>query len=407
MLSPIGVIVVSVPIGEYPQDTYLGNPYEAHVDTWEMHDLRIACDDNAKEHSIRSFISQEGEIGVGFAVRDAVFTALHPSVAAYMICKDEAKFIERCITSITPQDVAEIVICDTGSSDDTKAIIKRLCEQYSLVKLHEIYISPWRFDDARNTALCFVNADIELCISIDGDELLTPGFIQGIKEAWSNSFWQGIVLTRINHSFQTHWNWDKPTEQPNVTRHFHERVHARHGYRWVHPVHEKLIHRTGEVAGWAAKQLMLQLPDTSKDRSSYGAALEQAVREDPADWKLWSFLAGERLTAGNVAGAIEAYDKCAKLPDSDKIFIHQRLAGLYEWNKQSFEAGEELKKAIELAPTMRENYVLLAELLERFELNAANEWRWASSCTIPTQGYLRRDDIWTTDLIDKRLAHYA
>lgn len=403
LLGRRGVLIVSVPIGSYPQDEYLGNPHEAHVDTWatidELYNELWSIEPlDWRFGSNVTKVVQDQEIGVGFYTSRDVLKLLEPIVAAYMIVKNEEKFISRCVESLDGID--EIVIADTGSSDQTLEIVQSFIDDPDWkpeITVKQINISPWRFDDARNTALGYVADDIDICISIDADELLDKDFLPNVKRVWSDSFWAGKPFTRLNHSFMTHWNWDKPNEPPAISKHFHERVHARFGYRWIHPVHEKLVAQEEAVA-WCIEALMIQQPDSLKSRSAYGPLLEQAVKEDPTDWKLWSFLANEYSQAGQVDQALTALTQ-AETAGGDKIFIAWRRAALLEWQGSYSKARAELLKAIELNPMLRESHVLLAELLDRHpELPiTAFHWRDALDCKQETQGYLRREDVWGVD----------
>lgn len=407
LLAPRGMLIVSVPIGSYPQGEYLGNPHEAHVDTWltaaELYDvLSVTNPVDWQFGANATKVVQDQEIGVGFYTSANVIQLLAPRVAAYMIAKDEEAFIGRCLDSLDGVD--EIIICDTGSTDKTLEVVQGFIDNrdyLSDIKVKRIAISPWRFDDARNTALGFVAPDIDLCISIDCDELLDGEFLLTLKSAWWDSLWVGKPFTRLYHSFMTHWNWDKPAEPPNISKHFHERVHARLGYRWVHPVHEKLV-TDGEVAEWRTEAWMVQKPDGSKSRASYGPLLEQAVKEDPADWKLWSFLANEYSQAGRIDDALNALAK-ADAAGGDGVFLSWRRASMLEWKSSYAAAKRELQKAIDLNPNLRETHVLLAELLDRHvELGRSSaHWQDALACTRETQGYLRREDVWATDFIDR------
>lgn len=403
LLAPRGMLIVSVPIGEYPQDEYMGNPHEAHVDTWAtLSDLHDALDKiepvDWRFGSNQTKVVQDNEIGVGFYSARGLFKLLEPRIAAYLICKNEETFIERCLESLA--DVDEVVVGDTGSTDKTVELIEGYIsnrDYHPIVKLKRLNVSPWRFDDARNATLGYVSEDIDLCISIDADEVLeSENFVGVVRNAWLESFWRGQELTRFNHSFMTHWNWDKPDEPPNISRHFHERIHARFGYRWVHPVHEKLV-ADDERAGWCTEALMKQLPDNSKSRSSYNGLLEQSVLEDPTDWKLWSFLANERSQLGNIDGALAALEQ-AERHNGDGIFIAWRRAAMLEWRGDHAGAKRELQKAVELNPNLRETHVLLGELSERRKLPLTSfYWRDALDCKTPTQGYLRREDVWTPE----------
>lgn len=87
-----------------------------------------------------------------------------PSLAAVLIVRDEADFLHDCLASLTGV-VDEIVVHDTGSTDDTMDIAKRFGVTWST--------GPWSgdFAAARNAALDGCRSDWVL--SIDADERLT------------------------------------------------------------------------------------------------------------------------------------------------------------------------------------------------------------------------------------------
>lgn len=70
-------------------------------------------------------------------------------IAVYAISKNEEKFVKRFCESAKDADL--ILIADTGSTDDTVALARN-CGAV----VHDICITPWRFDDARNAALALV-----------------------------------------------------------------------------------------------------------------------------------------------------------------------------------------------------------------------------------------------------------
>ena len=67
-------------------------------------------------------------------------------VAVYAICKNESKFAERWMASMSEAD--EIVVLDTGSADDTAEKLRALGAAVTVEA-----ITPWRFDAARNRSL--------------------------------------------------------------------------------------------------------------------------------------------------------------------------------------------------------------------------------------------------------------
>lgn len=88
------------------------------------------------------------------------------SVAAVIIARDEARCIERCVRSILPW-VDEVVVADTGSTDDTARL--------AAVAGARVVHVPWTddFAAARNAALDAAGADWH--VIVDADEILAGG----------------------------------------------------------------------------------------------------------------------------------------------------------------------------------------------------------------------------------------
>lgn len=195
-----------------------------------------------------------------------------PSVAVYGIFKNEQKFIERFLVSV--QDADEIILCDTGSEDETTRTINRFQQYTDLnLKVYSICVSPWRFDDARNTSLALVNPNIDICISMDIDEYLMPGWKGYLINSWESD------CTRYYHKFKTVW------PGKSVSEHWHERIHCRNGYRWQLPVHEILEYSGQEKIKLLPGFCIYQEPDNNKERSNYLPLLEQSVQERSDVWK--------------------------------------------------------------------------------------------------------------------------
>lgn len=86
-----------------------------------------------------------------------------PAISAALIVKNEERFLEGCLESLSGQ-VNEIVIVDTGSSDQTTAIAKK----HAVRLLHHKWTGD--FSEARNMALDAATG--EWILYIDADERL-------------------------------------------------------------------------------------------------------------------------------------------------------------------------------------------------------------------------------------------
>lgn len=187
-------------------------------------------------------------------------------IAVYTITKNEERFIERWAASAADADF--ILLADTGSTDETTEIASDLG-----VDILSVRVSPWRFDDARNASLASIPSQMDLCIALDADEVLQPGWREHLESI-------APEVTRPRYKYVWSWNEDG-SEGLSYSG---DKIHARHGYRWKHPVHEVLAPSLGmaEVQGWCDLQIHHH-PDHSKSRNHYGSLLEWAVQEDPSD----------------------------------------------------------------------------------------------------------------------------
>lgn len=99
-------------------------------------------------------------------------------ISVVMIVKDEAAVLARCLDSVKEAD--EIIICDTGSTDDTVEIAMRYTD-----KIFTDYVWQDHFANARNHAKSKATGD--WILSIDADEFLTCPF-NVVREAVARGF---------------------------------------------------------------------------------------------------------------------------------------------------------------------------------------------------------------------------
>lgn len=102
------------------------------------------------------------------------------SVTAIIICRDEERCIERCISSILLNDFNEIIIIDTGSRDKTLDIILEYEVKYSNIKVLQI---NWDNDFSYVRNIGIHKAKSEWIFFIDADEYLVDCYGNDIREA--------------------------------------------------------------------------------------------------------------------------------------------------------------------------------------------------------------------------------
>lgn len=197
-------------------------------------------------------------------------------VAVYAICLNERSFVERFMSTASEADY--VVVADTGSTDGTQAALR---SEGALV--HEISIKPWRFDDARNAALALVPSDADVCVVVDMDEVLDEGWCESLKANWTPSATRGFY----------HYVWSHNPDGSAAVSFMADRVHARHGFRWVHPCHEVLVADRTEEHHVQLGYTLHHWADDSKPRSQYLPLLELAAKERPDDPRTSHYLGRE------------------------------------------------------------------------------------------------------------------
>ena len=259
-------------------------------------------------------------------------------IAVYTIAKNEEQFVQRWAESCAEADYRFIL--DTGSIDNT-------CQAAldAGVEVQSRQFDPWRFDHARNFSLACLPHDIDICISLDMDEVLQPGWREALEQ---------LPLTVTRPRYKYVWSWN--SDGSEGLTYGGDKIHARHGYTWKHPVHEVLKADGMETQQWCDVQIHHH-PDHSKSRSQYLPLLKLAVEEDPRDDRNQFYLAREYFFHGEHALAQYHFSEHLKLSQ-----WHPERAASYRYiaKLRPDSAEHHLYKAIAEDPSRRESWVALA-----------------------------------------------
>ena len=272
-------------------------------------------------------------------------------ICVYAICKNEESFVDRWMDAVSEADM--VVVTDTGSTDNT---VQKLRDRGAVV--YTEIIQPWRFDTARNIAMDHIPEDIDICVSNDLDEVFEKGWRQKLEEAWKP------YCTRARYQFV----WSRGSDGNILKQFTMEKIHRRHDFRWVHPVHEVLQYggTDPEHSVWVNGMILNHFPDTSKSRGQYLPLLELSVQENPKNDRAAFWLGREYMYYCMYDKCIEALNNYLKMPSA--VWTEERsaamrfIASCYQEKGESAIARQWLFKAIAECPNVREAYLQMAQL---------------------------------------------
>jgi len=207
-------------------------------------------------------------------------------VSLCVIARNEAARLSRCLASAADV-VDEIVVVDTGSTDDTVGVARR--HRANVIEF------PWTddFAAARNVALDHSNG--RWVLVLDADEVLTPDGADALAGTVSEA---GAPALRV------------PIEEIGPsgsveTINFGVRLFRRAaGHRWQRPIAERLTAAATEYAaipihhhGYASAEMRYAKLDRNR------LLLERAVAATPTDPELRQRLAATLLALGDAYAA--------------------------------------------------------------------------------------------------------
>jgi hypothetical protein len=279
-------------------------------------------------------------------------------IALSTISKNESKNVKAFVESCEGADL--ISVLDTGSSDDTVALLQRY-GAYAGTKT----FTPFDFGKARNEALAMLPPDIDWVVSIDLDERLNKGWRKELEETIN----QNADAEMVNYWYigdNTGGNW-------------RSKIFKRQGFTWQNPIHEipfptdlhqpRMISTKGIV--------VTHLQHGTRD---YEPQLNDYINKNPGNYTAYVQRAHERLKKQNWDGAIEDLYKSIELSraDTSKCPIKDCQKCVYESGTRAMAfidtakcklmkqeppkvVHAELLKAVAEEPNMRECWIYLAD----------------------------------------------
>lgn len=318
-------------------------------------------------------------------------------ICVYAICKNESKFVERWLDSMSEADY--IVVLDTGSTDDTFQKLKN-DSRVTLVK--KKFIKPFRFDVARNESMKLVPEDANILVCTDLDEVFEPGWAKLLRDNWTDG---------VNRAFYTFaWSHNEIGEPQDVFR--YGKIHDRN-YHWVFPVHE-VIGPINEdfkpVELDFGKDIYLHhYPDNDKPRGFYMDLLKVAVEENPENAHVRMLYARELYLQHEPEASLEEFLEVLKMPEIDhpirkEVLLNSLLqvALIYEDLQNYDEALWYCQEFIKEDKTYREPYLIMAEVYCEMNMPTLAEGciEMAKKYSYQHYSWVERSTTWTNLLED-------
>lgn len=266
-------------------------------------------------------------------------------ICVYAISKNEEKMIAQWYESMKEAD--EVFVLDTGSTDNTVEILKRLG-----VHVEQKIITPWRFDVARNESLKLLPKDTDICVCTDLDERFLPGWRKELEEKWESDTVQAY--------YRYNWSIDE-YGKPNLSFNYNK-IHNL-DFEWKYPVHEILVYKgIKSIKTITLDNIVLNhYQDISKSRTSYLPLLKLALEENPNDTRNLYLLAREYLCYNKWQECIEISKKYLEISSNsyfaEKCAVMRYIGRSYKMLNDYKNSKIWFEEAIETAPTIREGYV--------------------------------------------------
>ena len=222
-------------------------------------------------------------------------------ICVYAIAKNEEQFVDRFCDAASEADY--IAVLDTGSEDKT---VEKLADRGAIVS--QKIFEPFRFDEARNESMKLIPEDTDVCVCVDMDEVLLPGWRKKLEEKWEPG------MTSAKYTCVCSYNADGSYG----TAFLREKIHTLHNFRWKYPVHEVLQWTGPYVPDIVEIQDLIaeHHPDNTKSRGEYLPLLELAAKEYPDDARCAHYLGREYMYYGMWDEAIREFERHLRLPSA-------------------------------------------------------------------------------------------
>lgn len=231
-----------------------------------------------------------------------------------MIVKNESAVLRRCLSSVADL-MDEIIIVDTGSDDDTKAVAAEFTDK--------IYDFVWTDDFAAARNFAFSKATMEYIYSADADEVLDEENRVRFRQL-KQVLMPEVEIVQMYYVTPPEYN-----TASNFMKEYRPKLYRRlRTFRWIDAVHETVCL---EPIVFDSEIEILHLPQSlhsGRDFRLFGLAFS---REGRLSAKLHSMYAKELFISGedgDFADAIPVFEATLAQPDATEDMIREAICVL-------------------------------------------------------------------------------
>jgi glycosyltransferase involved in cell wall biosynthesis len=208
--------------------------------------------------------------------------------AAYTICKNELKYVEKWL--YYTKDFNYRVLLDTGSTDGTWEALQEAAKSDPNLIIEQKVFTPWKFNVARMHNLDMIPNEVEWALSPDMDEYFSINVLEEMgRTIAENPNVTNIATTRLD-IYTKNVIVGPPHEIPT------NKIHKRHDYIWVQPIYEHLWFKHEDRQEVEVFNDMIYLVHDQdfkkKERPElYVSMLKEEYETNPTNcWTLWFLL---------------------------------------------------------------------------------------------------------------------
>ena len=304
-------------------------------------------------------------------------------IGVYTIMCNEAKFVDQWVNAHRQADAMYVLV--NNSTDDTAELLKiytNTTEQGKLFVEEKKY-DTFRFDVARNDNLAMIpsikDGGPDVLIQVDADETLQGSWYEDIQRA----AFEHPNFKDMNYYYAWSHVWDKDGKPHDDRVIAYNKCHRNDpGAKWEFPVHETLCYtdeyckESIDGSPWITDKkgekcvYLHHWADNTKSRGSYLKLLELRAEENPNDTYGKFYLGREYGFYSMWEKSLKAYiGLYASLENSnDDMLMLCPLCNAIADTFSHFKGKEKeveffYKRAIELAPTLKDSYIFYAQWL--------------------------------------------